>query len=71
MMSELHYLPAIAGIYFAIEEDEEVAYIGQSLNIRQRWRTHHVQGDLCDLTSLESTRRVRAANATGGSRNPS
>jgi GIY-YIG catalytic domain len=61
MMSEMHYLPTIAGIYFAIEEDEEVAYIGQSLNIRQRWRTHHVQGDLCDLTSLESARRVRLA----------
>ncbi len=61
MMSELRYLPTCAGIYFAIEEGGEVAYIGQSLNIRQRWRSHHVQDDLCDLTILESARRVRLA----------
>src|SRR5262245_46510521 len=30
MMSELRYLPTYAGIYFAIEEGGEVAYIGQS-----------------------------------------
>lgn len=61
MMSELHYLPTCAGIYFAIEETNVIAYIGQSLNIRTRWRAHHVQGDLCDLGRLDSARRVRIA----------
>jgi len=61
MMSELRYLPTCAGIYFAIEEAGQVAYIGQSTNIYNRWRGHHVQGDLCDLTSLEAARRVRLA----------
>lgn len=36
-------------------------YIGQSINIRQRWRAHHIQGDLCDLSDLNSARRVQIA----------
>lgn len=60
-MSELRYLPECAGIYFAIEENNIVAYIGQSVNIYNRWRGHHVQGSLCDLSDLESARRVRLA----------
>lgn len=34
MMSELRFLPACSGVYFAIEESGQVAYIGQSINIR-------------------------------------
>jgi putative transcriptional regulator len=61
MMSELRYLPVCSGVYFAIEESGQVAYIGQSVNIRRRWRAHHVQDDLCDLGDLNSARRVRVA----------
>lgn len=61
MMSELDYLPTCSGVYFAIEEVEQVAYVGQSCNIRQRWRAHHVEGDLCDLSDLHSARRVKIA----------
>jgi hypothetical protein len=60
-MSELKYLPACSGIYFAIEEPNQVAYIGQSVNIRQRWRAHEVAGDLCELSDLCSARGVRIA----------
>lgn len=61
MMSEMDYLPNTSGVYFAIDELGQVAYIGRSANIRQRWRAHHVQGDLCDLSDLNSARCVRIA----------
>lgn len=61
MMSELSYLPDVSGIYFASDEAGEVLYIGQSKNIRHRWRQHHIQNDLCDLTSVESARTIRLA----------
>jgi excisionase family DNA binding protein len=61
MMSEMPYLPACGGIYFAIEDDREVVYIGQSVNIRYRWRTHHTQSYLCDLSNLDDARRYRLA----------
>src|SRR5262249_22597570 len=48
---------ACSGIYFAIEEPEQVAYIGQSTNIRQRWQRHHLRNGLCDLNDLNSARR--------------
>ncbi|NEO86458.1 MAG: GIY-YIG nuclease family protein [Spirulina sp. SIO3F2] len=34
-------LPAIAGIYFAIDSQGNVQYIGRSVNIQQRWTVHH------------------------------
>lgn len=33
--------PDCAGIYFAMNRDGEVLYIGRSINICQRWRQHH------------------------------
>lgn len=61
VMSELSYLPACSGIYFTIEESGRVVYIGQSVNIRRRWRAHHVQDALSNLSDLSSARRVRIA----------
>jgi hypothetical protein len=61
MMSEMHYLPTCAGLYFAIEDSQHIAYIGQSRNVCQRWQGHHVKSKLCDLSSLESARRVKIA----------
>jgi hypothetical protein len=57
----MNYLPTCTGIYFALEESGQVGYIGQNINIRQRWRAHDVQGDLCDLGDLQSARSVRIA----------
>jgi len=34
-------LPTIPGIYFAIDSQGVVQYIGRSNNIRQRWSQHH------------------------------
>jgi hypothetical protein len=60
-LSESRYLPTCAGIYFAIKEGGEVAYIGQSLNIRHRWRSHPVAAVLREPSDLEAARRIRVA----------
>lgn len=39
-------LPPILGIYFAIDSLGVVQYIGQSVNIRNRWLRHHRQSQL-------------------------
>lgn len=39
-------LPPILGIYFAIDSLGVVQYIGQSINIRNRWVNHHRQSEL-------------------------
>lgn len=34
-------LPAVAGIYFVLNKNKQVQYIGRSVNIRRRWSGHH------------------------------
>src|SRR5690348_3189494 len=48
---ERHHLPAIAGIYFAMQDDE-VLYVGQSRNIQKRWRFHHKYGELSECENV-------------------
>lgn len=60
-MSELIYLPTCSGVYFVIRESGEVIYIGRSVNIRQRWRAHNAQKELCNIRDLESARHTRVA----------
>lgn len=50
-LSELPYLPQVAGIYFLADAQGGIAYIGQSGNIFQRWRGyrgygHHIAEEL-------------------------
>jgi hypothetical protein len=39
-------LPKHPGIYFAVDSLGNVQYIGRSVNICQRWKSHHRQPDL-------------------------
>lgn len=39
-LTDLKQLPARPAVYFALK-DEQVLYIGQSVNLQQRWTTHH------------------------------
>lgn len=36
-----HKLPEISAVYFVLERDGKLEYIGQSKNLRQRWRDGH------------------------------
>ena len=45
-LSRRKELPKISGIYFALDSLEVVQYIGQSINIRNRWLNHHRQSEL-------------------------
>lgn len=61
LMTELQHLPECAGVYFVLQEGGHVVYVGQSVNIRQRWKAHHIQSAVCDLRNLEASRSVRLA----------
>lgn len=39
--SRLQDLPAVSGIYLVLGGDGRVIYVGQSKNIRQRWKQGH------------------------------
>ena len=46
LLANRKQLPPILGIYFAINSLGVVQYIGQSVNIRNRWLNHHRQSEL-------------------------
>ncbi|NEO87913.1 MAG: GIY-YIG nuclease family protein [Spirulina sp. SIO3F2] len=46
-------LPSISGIYFALDADGVVHYIGRSVDIQQRWTQHH---RLNQLSAMHSPR---------------
>lgn len=45
-------LPEVAGIYFAIDSNDNIQYIGQSMNIRNRLRTHNRKQQLSELSGV-------------------
>lgn len=40
-LTEKRLLPTECGIYFVCDETGEILYVGKSVNIRQRWGSHH------------------------------
>jgi hypothetical protein len=58
-LSELSFLPETAGLYFLIDDTESIAYIGESQNIKTRWRSHHLRHDL--PRELDVARRWRVS----------
>lgn len=40
-ITKIEKLPAVAGIYFAIDSSDRLWYIGKAKNINQRWMNHH------------------------------
>ncbi|NEO86459.1 MAG: GIY-YIG nuclease family protein [Spirulina sp. SIO3F2] len=45
-------LPAIAGIYFALDSQGKVQYIGRSVNLQQRWTLHHRTNQLEEMGGI-------------------
>jgi len=45
LISERDELPEQSGIYFVIDNLEAIHYIGMSINLRNRWYSHHRQED--------------------------
>ncbi|HYX13478.1 MAG TPA: helix-turn-helix domain-containing protein [Nostoc sp.] len=45
-------LPDCAGIYFAIDSNDAVQYIGRSNNIRLRWVQHHKNQQLTKISAV-------------------
>lgn len=45
-LDQVKRLPMSAGIYFAIDTQEKIQYIGKAVNLKNRWSNHHKHDDL-------------------------
>ena len=45
-------LPEVSGIYFAIDSNDNIQYIGRSINIRQRLKTHNRKQQLSNMSGI-------------------
>ncbi|MFK0735176.1 MAG: GIY-YIG nuclease family protein [Gloeotrichia echinulata GP01] len=54
-LNQKNKLPEITSIYFVISEKDEILYIGRTINLRQRWATHH---RLTEFLSQHETAKV-------------
>ncbi|MHC5756067.1 MAG: helix-turn-helix domain-containing protein [Nostoc sp.] len=52
LLNERSRLPKVSGIYFAATDSEGVLYIGQSVNIRQRWVNHERRYQLSKIKNV-------------------
>ncbi len=41
MMTDLSQLPSVSAIYRVWHQDR-IVYVGQAINLKKRWRTHHI-----------------------------
>lgn len=51
-LTNLRDLPNKAGLYFAVNDIEEIYYIGQTQNFKRRWGNHHRYKDLSLLDNI-------------------
>lgn len=52
-LSDRKKLPEISGIYLAVDSQETVQYIGKSVNLNQRWKTHHRHSQFKDIGKIK------------------
>ncbi|MEB3310508.1 MAG: GIY-YIG nuclease family protein [Snowella sp.] len=48
-LSQLGKLPSSSGIYFAIDSNNRILYVGQAKNILERWKNHHRKDQLLKI----------------------
>ncbi|MDJ0634921.1 MAG: GIY-YIG nuclease family protein [Xenococcaceae cyanobacterium MO_188.B29] len=46
-------LPKTSGIYFAIDSEDVIHYIGMSKNINNRWISHHRYEQLLEMEDIK------------------
>lgn len=56
--TELHQLPAVAGVYFFYDAKEELLYIGKSINIKKRVQQHFSGKDRKSVKIQLFTKRI-------------
>lgn len=45
-------IPPISAIYFCLDENRQILYIGQTENLRKRWQAHHRYTQLKQLGNI-------------------
>ena len=51
-MTNLDELPAVSAIY-RVWHGDRVVYVGQTINLKQRWKTHHILPKLMQHYGLD------------------
>lgn len=51
--SESTKIPPIAAVYFVYAEPDLVLYIGQAINLKQRWKTHRMLRMMLDQVKVQ------------------
>lgn len=53
---KLDPLPVICGVYFVVSADDEIIYIGQTINLKNRWKDGHKVLKLMLAEGIDSTK---------------
>ena len=51
-LSELNQLPSCTAIYFAIDANDRILYVGKADNLRSRWQNHHRKHQLQEISEI-------------------
>jgi hypothetical protein len=51
-LSERDTLPEVSGIYFAIDSENTIQYIGRTVNVLNRWKNHHRTKQLQNIATV-------------------
>jgi putative transcriptional regulator len=52
-LNQLNSLPDRPGVYFAIDEEEKVYYVGRAVSLINRWKYHHRFRQLSEIGSIK------------------
>ncbi|MEA5496352.1 GIY-YIG nuclease family protein [Limnoraphis robusta Tam1] len=56
LLSERQHLPSCAAIYFAIDANDRILYVGKAKNLAARWKNHHRIHKLKEIDQESSVR---------------
>ena len=51
-LEDKNLFPEKPAIYFCVDENDTIVYIGRSINPRSRWSNHHRYYDLIDIGKI-------------------
>lgn len=53
LLSDRFNLPCVSGIYFVLDKDNNLLYLGRSRNINARWQHHHRYSQISNFVGVK------------------
>jgi excinuclease UvrABC nuclease subunit len=53
-IGKLDFLPEVSGVYRVLDANNNVIYVGQARNIRERWKNHHKLKEIVALCGVDA-----------------